>query len=186
MAEASACSYVSVMLVCVFMCADCPVVKPQWSCVEARGGIGKEAEGGWGHSFLQRWNVFMRVPVWRGCSRLPEVGRKPHAAYTGADKEEASGGGGVRALEEAGMWWEGREGGKGALANLQEGRLSHEMLAELQPLCACVCVRAHVCDKKKKKSNSFSSLSSGEFQWIPGRLHKRLQNKRPASWECAG
>jgi len=31
----------------------------------------------------------MRVPVWRGCcSRLPEVGRKPHAAYTGADKEE--------------------------------------------------------------------------------------------------
>lgn len=39
----------------------------------------------------------------------------------------------------------GREEGKGALANLQEGRLSHEMLAELQPLCMPMCVCACVC-----------------------------------------
>lgn len=72
----------------------------------------------------------MRVPVWRGCSRLAEVGRKPHAAYTGADKEKARGE--ERRQERGGEGKKRRCGekeGKGALANLQEGRLSHEMLA---------------------------------------------------------
>lgn len=41
-----------------------------------------------------------------------------------------------------------KKGGKErVLANLQEGRLSHEMLAKLQPLCACVCVEWRVCDR---------------------------------------
>lgn len=89
----------------------------------------------------------MRVPVWRGCSQLPEVGRKPHAAYTGADKEE------YRRREERGKRRRsgvvvGREGGKGALANLQEGRLSHETLAELQPLCMAACVCVHVLSRE--------------------------------------
>lgn len=41
----------------------------------------------------------MHVPVWRSCSQLPEVGRKPHAVHTEADKEE------VKAEE-----WRGGEG----------------------------------------------------------------------------
>lgn len=58
----------------------------------------------------------MRVPVWRGCSRLPEVGRKPHAAYTGADKEEEEEVGGER-REEKKKWGCGGKGGR-------EGRFS--------------------------------------------------------------
>lgn len=55
-----------------------------------------------------------------------------------ADKKEATEEGGERRRSGVVV---GREGGRerGALANLQEGRLSHEMLAELQPLCMCVC-----------------------------------------------
>lgn len=62
----------------------------------------------------------MRVPVWRGCSRLPEIGRKPHASNTGADKkeEEDKEEGEVREERRDGgrrrrngvVWWEGRKG----------------------------------------------------------------------------
>lgn len=61
-----------------------------------------------------------------------------------------------------------REGGKGALANLQEGRLSHEMLAELQPLCmpVCVCACACVCAEQRMrvcdKEGAPSALSAVE------------------------
>lgn len=92
MAVLNGCGLCPLLCVCACLCAL--IVRwsspsgAVWDVWKRLRGIGKEGEGDWGHCFLQRWNVFMRVPVWRGCSRLPEVGRKPHAAYTGADKKE--------------------------------------------------------------------------------------------------
>lgn len=105
----------------------------------------------------------MRVPISAAHGSQKLAGK--HTLLTlGPDKEKARG---ERTEKRGGRrrGAVGKEGGRGALANLQEGRLSHQMLAELLPLCGvCVCVceeRKRVCDQK---NSSFSSLSSGEFQ----------------------
>ncbi|KAK5873030.1 hypothetical protein PBY51_013676 [Eleginops maclovinus] len=145
------------------MCAHCPAVRPRRSCVgcgeastgrlEDRGGRAVEDTVSFGGGMSSC--VFLFGEAAHGSH---EVGRKPHTVYTGPDKEEEEEeeeeeGGGRRRRRSAVVV--GREGGKGALVNLQEGRLSHEMLAELQLLCM-VCVWGG--------GKQLLQLSSGEFQ----------------------
>lgn len=76
-----------------------------------------------------------------------KIGRKPFASYTGPDKtgkekregKEGEDKGGRRHGEEMWSCVVRMEEGKSALANLQEGRLSHKALAGFQ-LFVHVCV----------------------------------------------
>lgn len=133
--------------VCVCLC----VLIVQWSSPDGAvwdvwkrlGGIGKEREGGAVEdtvSFSGGMSscVFLFGEAAHGSQKL--AGN--HMLLTLGPirrrrRREESG-------EEVGLWREGREG-KGALANLQEGRLSHEMLAELEPLCMPACAYVHAC-----------------------------------------